>query len=61
VGSNSEIQGYKVYPMLHFHRRFSSSITMWLENLYILGNKVCLPNLGFLGAKKTRSKTELAS
>jgi len=26
VGSNSEIQGYKVYPILHFHRKFSSSI-----------------------------------
>jgi len=27
VGSNSEIQGYKVYPMLHFCRKFSSSVT----------------------------------
>jgi len=27
VGSNSEIQGYKVYPMLHFHRKFSSGVT----------------------------------
>ena len=28
MGSNSEIQGYKVYPMLHFYRKFSSSITV---------------------------------
>ena len=28
MDSNSEIQGYKVYPMLHFRRKFSSSITM---------------------------------
>ena len=26
MGSNSEIQGYNVYPMLHFHRKFSSSV-----------------------------------
>ena len=28
MGSNSEIQGYNVYPMLHFCRKFSSSITV---------------------------------
>jgi len=27
VGSNSDIQGYNVYPMLYFHRKFSSGIT----------------------------------
>jgi len=27
VNSNNEIQGYKLYPMLHFRRKFSSSIT----------------------------------
>ena len=27
MDSDSEIQGYNVYPMLHFHRKFSSSIT----------------------------------
>ena len=27
MDSNSEIQGYYVYPMLHFHRKFSSGIT----------------------------------
>ena len=27
MDSNSEIQGYNVYPMLYFHRKFSSSIT----------------------------------
>ena len=26
MDSNSEIQGYNVYPMLHFHRKFSSGI-----------------------------------
>ena len=26
---NSEIQGYNVYPMLHFHRKFSSGVTAW--------------------------------
>jgi len=33
VGSNSEIQRYNVYPMLYFHRRFSSSVTMLQANL----------------------------
>jgi len=28
VGSNSEIQGYNVYSMLHFYRKFSSGITL---------------------------------
>ena len=32
MDSNSEIQGYNVYPMLHFHRKFSSSITMQYYN-----------------------------
>jgi len=32
VGSNSEIQGYNLYPMLHFHRKFSSGITAVLDN-----------------------------
>ena len=27
MGSNSEIQGYNFYPMLHFRRKFSSSVT----------------------------------
>jgi len=27
VDSNSEIQGYNVYPMLHFHSKFSSGVT----------------------------------
>jgi len=26
VDSNSEIQGYNVYLMLHFHRKFSSGV-----------------------------------
>ena len=30
MGSNSEIQGYNLYPMLHFCRKFSSSITTYL-------------------------------
>jgi len=29
VDSNSEIQEYNVYPMLHFHRKFSSGITVF--------------------------------
>ena len=28
MGFNSEIQGYNFYPMLHFRRKFSSSVTM---------------------------------
>jgi len=28
VGSNSEIQGYNLYPMLHFCRKFAGSITL---------------------------------
>ena len=27
MGSNSEIQGYNFYPILHFHRKFSSGVT----------------------------------
>ena len=27
MNSNNEIQRYKVYPMLHFRRKFSSSVT----------------------------------
>jgi len=27
VNSNNEIQGYKLYPMLHFCRKFSSGVT----------------------------------
>ena len=27
MGSNSEIQGYNFYPMLHFRRKFSSGVT----------------------------------
>ena len=27
MDSNSEIQGYNMYPMLHFCRKFSSSVT----------------------------------
>ena len=34
MGSNSKIQGYKVYSMLHFCRKFSSGITtLLLENI----------------------------
>jgi len=32
VDSNSEIQGYNVYPMLHFCRKFSSGITVLLSD-----------------------------
>lgn len=32
---------------------------MWSENFHILGNKIYLLNLGLLGTKNTRSKTEL--
>ena len=27
MNSNNEIQGYKMYPMLHFRRKFSSGVT----------------------------------
>jgi len=30
VDSNSEIQGYNMYPILHFHRKFSSGVTTGL-------------------------------
>jgi len=26
VGSNSEIQEYNLYPMLHFHRKFTGGV-----------------------------------
>jgi len=29
VGSNSEIQGYNFYPILHFCRKFSSGVTVF--------------------------------
>jgi len=32
VDSNSEIQGYNVYLMLHFHRKFSSGVTALLNS-----------------------------
>ena len=32
MDSNSEIQRYNMYPMLHFHRKFSSSITAQVLN-----------------------------
>jgi len=35
VDPNSKIQGYNVYPMLHFHRKFSSSVTMVLMKLVL--------------------------
>ena len=28
MGSNSAIQGYNIYPMLHFCRKFSSGVTV---------------------------------
>jgi len=37
VDSNSEIQGYNVYPMLHFYRKFSSGVTMRSVCLSIWG------------------------
>jgi len=36
VGSNSEIQGYNLYPMLHFHRKFSSGIILDNDLLLML-------------------------
>ena len=36
MDSNSEIQGYNVYPMLHFHRKFSSGITSPSTHLILL-------------------------
>jgi len=36
MGSNSEIQRYNMYPMLHFCRKFSSSIITSKERLVVL-------------------------
>jgi len=33
VGSNSEIQGYNLYSMLYFHRRFTGGITTYLMHV----------------------------
>ena len=38
MDSNSEIQGYNVYPMLHFHRKFSSGVTV-LERIARIRSK----------------------
>jgi len=45
VDSNSEIQGYNVYPMLHFCRKFSSGVTTkqrkeLIEDLLVLKDVV---------------------
>ena len=45
MDSNSEIQGYNVYPMLHFCRKFSSSVTTkqrkeLIEDLLVLKDVV---------------------
>ena len=34
MGSNREIQGYKVYSMLHFCSKFSSSIILEYTSIY---------------------------
>jgi len=36
VNSNSEIQGYSVYPMLHFCRKFPSGITLCLAKMCLI-------------------------
>ena len=47
MNSNNEIQGYKLYPMLHFHRKFSSGVTPQLlimcstTKLHIYSQNVC--------------------
>ena len=45
MDSNSEIQGYNVYPMLHFCRKFSSGVTTkqrkeLIEDLLVLKDVV---------------------
>ena len=42
MNSNNEIQGYKMYPMLHFRRKFSSGITM-VE--YLISTMIEAPGL----------------
>ena len=40
MGSNSEIQGYNFYSMLHFHRKFSSSVTAQsVADLWMIGGE----------------------
>ena len=36
MDSNSEIQGYNVYPIVHFHRKFSSGVTMAMNSTSIV-------------------------
>ena len=36
MDSNSEIQGYNVYPMLHFRRKFSSGVTTSVSEVVTL-------------------------
>jgi len=45
VDSNSEIQGYNVYPILHFHRKFSSGVTAERKDIGAEYN--LMNNLGF--------------
>ena len=47
MNSNNEIQGYKLYPMLHFRRKFSSSVTV--ANLVRRVGVVLLNNLSGFG------------
>jgi len=58
VGSNSKIQGYNVYPMLHFHRKFFSGITVNSHkfsfnssNIHsldfeLVGDRIVFPDMG---------------
>ena len=47
MNSNNEIQGYKLYPMLHFRRKFSSGVTV--ANLVRRVGVVLLNNLSGFG------------
>jgi len=47
VSSNSKIQRYNVYPMLHFCRKFSSGVTT-LSTLYLILNTLLQTSFGYI-------------
>ena len=59
MGSNSELQRYNMYPMLHFHRKFSSSIT--IDNMRTMGGEAHSHNGSCIYSVENQMETLLSS
>ena len=55
MGSNSELQRYNIYPMLHFHRKFSSSIT--IDNIRTMGGEAHSHNGSCIYCRKSNGNS----